>query len=186
MSRLEILDDIRIASPCKASWEDMVGDDRSRFCDDCALHVYNVAGLQGEEVINLIEERQGRLCMRLYQREDGTLLTKNCPRGLAAARRKVARVGLVLAVLLGASLTVAVTALGSATGCATSLAGSWWERLPIVAWLMNEADGPHPNDFDMGIVLMGDIEPLPIHHPAPSPSALLPDAAQEQPTIDFL
>ena len=29
---LNLLDRVRIASPCSASWSDMAGDDRVRFC----------------------------------------------------------------------------------------------------------------------------------------------------------
>src|SRR5437016_2760368 len=30
---LPILDNVRVASPCKAAWADMVGDDRVRHCE---------------------------------------------------------------------------------------------------------------------------------------------------------
>ena len=33
------LDNIRIASPCSANWDEMFGDERKRFCGDCKLNV---------------------------------------------------------------------------------------------------------------------------------------------------
>ena len=38
-----------------------------------------------EEALKLVEEREGRLCVRFYQRRDGTVLTTDCPVGAAKA-----------------------------------------------------------------------------------------------------
>jgi hypothetical protein len=40
---LSLLDRIEIASPCTVEWDSMTGDDRSRFCGQCKLNVYNIA-----------------------------------------------------------------------------------------------------------------------------------------------
>ncbi len=84
------LQQLRIASPCTASWEGMVGDDRSRFCGQCKLNVYNFASMTQNEIEQLILHKEGRLCARLYQRCDGTVLVRDCPIGLAAIRRRAA------------------------------------------------------------------------------------------------
>lgn len=105
---LSILDQVRIATPCKASWEGMVGDDRVRHCGRCDLNVYNVAAMTREEAERLIVAREGRLCMRVYQRADGTILTADCPVGLAAVRAKVAKAVLRVAAAV-ATLYAAVT-----------------------------------------------------------------------------
>ena len=86
------LDRLRIASPCPASWEQMTGDDRARFCELCNLHVYNIAELTASEAKSLIANAEGRICARLYRRSDGTVITKDCPVGLRAIRRRVARI----------------------------------------------------------------------------------------------
>jgi len=39
------LDDLRVASPCPASWDAMVGDDRVRFCGQCQKSVYDIKAL---------------------------------------------------------------------------------------------------------------------------------------------
>ena len=88
---LPILENAHIASPCNMSWQAMHGDDRTRFCGACEKHVYNLVGMSDEDVTALILEKEGRLCVRLYQRPDGTLITSDCPVGLRAARRKLAR-----------------------------------------------------------------------------------------------
>ena len=95
------LEDIQIAKPCKARWERMTGDDRTRHCGTCKLNVYNVAGMTREETVNLIRTSEGRVCLRIYKRYDGTLLTKDCPAGVASARRKQIGLAAAAMVLLG-------------------------------------------------------------------------------------
>jgi hypothetical protein len=90
------LHDIRVASPCRASWEKMEGNERVRFCNDCALHVYNLSVMTAQEAESLVVKKEGRLCVRLYQREDGTVMTQDCPRGLIALRRAARRTTLAI------------------------------------------------------------------------------------------
>jgi hypothetical protein len=79
----------------------MSGDERARFCAQCDRHVYNISELTGAEVRALVARTEGRFCARLYRRPDGTVLTKDCPAGLRAARRRVARAaGATLATLI--------------------------------------------------------------------------------------
>jgi hypothetical protein len=86
------LDGVRVAAPCPADWEKMVGDERVRYCGSCSLHVYNLSGMTKREAEVLVTSTEGRLCVRYYRRADGTVLTRNCPVGLSAVRRRVARV----------------------------------------------------------------------------------------------
>ncbi len=79
MGALTILDEIRIATPCQANWDDMPGDDRVRECALCARSVYNIAAMTSEEAAALIAGREGRLCARLFRRADGTIVTADCP-----------------------------------------------------------------------------------------------------------
>lgn len=88
---LPLLDAVRIAAPCPASWADMTGDDRVRQCALCNQAVYNLSDMTRAEAEDLIRGRAGRLCVRLYRRADGTVMTRDCPVGrLRAVRRRVA------------------------------------------------------------------------------------------------
>ena len=99
-ARLPVLDNIRIASPCPADWEQMRGDDRVRACDQCQKNVYNLSELTRDEAEALIIEKNGDLCGTYYQRKDGTILLKDCEIGVARNRkRKVIAAG--AAALLG-------------------------------------------------------------------------------------
>ena len=84
------IDNLRIASPCPMSWKEMKGDARTRHCSLCALNVHNVAGMTASEVERLVGQSNGRLCVRLIRRADGTVMTNDCPIGLRAYRRRVA------------------------------------------------------------------------------------------------
>ncbi len=96
------LEGVRVAAPCPADWDRMVGDERARFCDRCSLHVYNLSGMTRREAEALVTNAEGRLCVRYYSRPDGTILTQDCPVGLRAIRQKVTRVaGAFLSAVLG-------------------------------------------------------------------------------------
>jgi hypothetical protein len=96
-----ILDALVIAKPCPASWDAMAGDDRVRHCELCKLNVYNIAALTNADALGLIERSEGRLCVRLYKRADGTVLTVDCPVGVRAAWRRLMQLAAMgLAVIL--------------------------------------------------------------------------------------
>ncbi|HXT01319.1 MAG TPA: hypothetical protein VN915_11635 [Elusimicrobiota bacterium] len=98
-----LLDELRIASPCSVSWASMTGDDRVRACAQCRLSVYNVSEMTRAEAEALIREKEGRLCVRIYRRADGTILTRDCPVGLRAARLKLLRWAGVAAALIASA-----------------------------------------------------------------------------------
>lgn len=86
-----LLNDIRIASPCTVSWDSMTGTETVRFCGECKLNVYNISSMRTKDAEKLVESANGRLCVRLYKRTDGTVLTQDCPVGVRAAMRRVTR-----------------------------------------------------------------------------------------------
>ena len=91
---------VRVASPCTADWDSMIGDERVRFCGQCELHVYNLSAMTKAQAENLIVRTEGRLCVRFYRRRDGSILTRDCPVGLRAVRQRVSRIRRAVASLL--------------------------------------------------------------------------------------
>jgi hypothetical protein len=86
---LPLLDQVRVASPCNADWNEMLGDERVRFCLSCEKNVFNLSSMPREEAEDLLRARLGSdLCIRFYQRADGTILTQDCPTGVKKKRRK--------------------------------------------------------------------------------------------------
>ena len=100
--RLPILDNLRVATPCPADWNAMTGDEQVRHCGKCDKSVFNLSGLNREEAETLIVTKQGNLCVRYFQRKDGTILLKDCEIGVSQKRkRKLIAAG--AAVLLASS-----------------------------------------------------------------------------------
>jgi hypothetical protein len=105
-TRLPMLDNVRVASPCNASWDEMLGDDRVRFCTSCEKNVFNLSAMPREDAERLLAERMnGELCVRFYQRADGTVMTQDCPVGVTKKRRKLA----VLAAAGAGAMALAAT-----------------------------------------------------------------------------
>lgn len=93
--RKNYLDRIEIAAPCNASWEEMSGDERKRTCDLCHLNVYNISDMGTNEAESFLQQNVdsgNRVCVRLFRRHDGTIITDNCPVGLRKIRDSVRRV----------------------------------------------------------------------------------------------
>lgn len=89
MSRFDSpLNNIKIASPCSANWDEMYGNERKRFCGQCKLNVYNLSGMTRGEAEDLIANSEGRLCVRFYRRMDGSVITQNCPVGWAKVKQR--------------------------------------------------------------------------------------------------
>lgn len=101
-----VLDQISIAAPCSASWDEMSGDDRIRFCSHCQQNVYHLSGMSREQAVALVQAREGRLCVRFYRRADGTVMTADCPQGLREIRDRVMRgfVGVAAALMAFAGI----------------------------------------------------------------------------------
>jgi hypothetical protein len=101
---LELLANIRVASPCTADWNQMVGDDNVRFCGECSKYVYNLSSLTSDQADALIRGKEGYLCGRFFRRADGTILTADCPVGVhrrSRRRRWLAAFAASLAAVLG-------------------------------------------------------------------------------------
>jgi hypothetical protein len=87
-AKLPVLDNLRVASPCTADWNQMTGDDRARHCGDCQKSVYNLSGMTRDEAEALLIEKNGDLCVRYFQRHDGTILLADCTIGVKRRQRR--------------------------------------------------------------------------------------------------
>jgi hypothetical protein len=142
--RLQVLQSVRIASPCPMKWEDMRGDDLTRRCDRCDLNVHNIGAMSTEQIEQLAQRRTTeRVCITLWKRADGTIMTRDCPVGLAAARARVARA-------LGRIAAAVALAIGVSTLAARADASGRWaewgwtirlKRLPPVEWVRTQLRG---------------------------------------------
>jgi hypothetical protein len=158
---------ISVASPCKASWEQMAGDPNVRFCGACSKNVYSLDNLTTEEVRQLIVEKEGKLCWRFFVRRDGTVLTKDCPVGIKRVRQRMFA-AIATACALVASSAAVVLRSGGFWGSSQSL-GAWSERVkeqvqptvpiraePIQPMMGQAVVSPEPEQFMMGDMLVDD------------------------------
>jgi hypothetical protein len=150
-AKLPVLDNLRVASPCSEKWADMAGDERVRACAKCNQNVYNLSSLARAEAETLIAERNGRMCVRYFQRADGTILLADCTVGKRNKRYRRA----------------------IAVGVAASLAGG-------VAGYTTHTRHHHDEEEEVaGKMTMGDIGPMPrmgelaITEPTPEPTEAL-------------
>ena len=101
MKPVPLLARIRVATPCRADWNQMTGDERVRHCAQCKKDVFNLSDMTREQAERLIIEKNGDLCARYYQRHDGTILLADCSVGLAQKRTTRAVAAGALALLAG-------------------------------------------------------------------------------------
>jgi hypothetical protein len=86
------LNNVRVVAPCPADWDQMLGNDRSRFCGQCNLNVYNLSAMSRSEAEDFIARSEGRVCIRYYRRKDGTIITENCPVGLRRLKKRMSQI----------------------------------------------------------------------------------------------
>ena len=168
---LPLLDRVRTASPCPVRWEDMRGDDRTRRCDQCNLSVHNLSAMTGAEAEAFLAEKFGadrspqerRVCAIYYRRADGTILTADCPVGVAALRARARRAAVRVAAALGLVTLTGISAAGSQEG--SGLAWRWAQPFSALARLAGLQTAPPAPPLAGAIA----ITPLPLP-PPPSPA----------------
>ena len=171
------LENLQIATPCPADWNAMEGDDRSRFCGQCQLNVYNLAGMTRSEAEDLLQNAEGRVCIRMFRRADGTILTKDCPVGLRMLhRRKLTNFAKQAAVV-----TIAVTAAGMFTvlPAESKRAPQQNQMLTGAPMPFPETVEPQPKPVKMGAVKVKD-KAEPTSNPETKDPKVCPEKSKEK------
>jgi hypothetical protein len=106
--QLKVLNDVQVASPCSADWDEMEGDEKVRFCGECRLHVFNLSAMDLEEAAEKVSQASDRLCVRFFRRHDGTILTRDCPVGVERKARSRRAVLQAISLTTGAGVALAV------------------------------------------------------------------------------
>jgi hypothetical protein len=166
-----LLENARIGTRCNARWSAMEGDDRVRFCGECRKNVYNLSALPRAEAERLLQEREGRICIRLYKRADGTVMTADCPVGVRRLRvRRV--VGMTAG--LGAAVLAVTTAVwrrpappASSSALITAVPD---EAAPSVT-APRPVPETTPDPPDQGVEQLPELAPPP---PSPQPRIAMP------------
>src|SRR5262245_186390 len=104
---LPLAERLRVREPCSTSWDQVHGDERSRFCSACNKQVHNVAALTRAEAEALVLTRRPgeRICLHVHVRKsDGAILLAD---GYAIPTRPRARRGLAVVATAGATALAA-------------------------------------------------------------------------------
>lgn len=136
----------------------MEGNGRVRYCLQCRKNVYNLSEMSGQEAADLVTKTEGRLCVRFYRREDGTMLTQNCPVGARLAWQKLKSVA--------ASILVTLSGIGGVIGLgvlAGRLRGETVSNRPPPGQIV-----PPPGTFAV-VGKMGPLPPVYLGSVGPSP-----------------
>lgn len=165
------LDQLTIAKPCSANWNEMSGDERVRHCGLCKLNVYNISSMSKEDAESLIREKEGNLCVRMYQRADGTLLAQDCPVGLAKLRKRMAW----MASAVAAGIFFAAGTVLAKVGFRSENTDQITPSQAVKNWL----NPPQTHQVIMGKVacpprIISPTPPVPVPTPAPTTTPATP------------
>lgn len=174
------LDAIVINTPCQMPWDAMKGDDRTRFCAHCRLNVYDLSTMTKSEAQELIVAREGRLCVRIWRRADGTVITNDC----APIRAKRVRQAAARAILAAAALLITgLAAAGITSRISSQDAAAVARRIKPLRALAQAIEGQVslPPNHQMGKVVMGDVAMGVVAIPVPGPKPPNPGSATGTP-----
>ncbi len=101
-----------IDNPCSVRWEEMTGDATVRFCDRCNLNVHNLTGMSQRDAELLITSKPRRPCVYFYRRDDGIIVTDNCPKILRPVRNRVSAYAAGALLVFSWCLALSVSAQG--------------------------------------------------------------------------
>ncbi|MBY0549458.1 MAG: hypothetical protein K2W95_19435 [Candidatus Obscuribacterales bacterium] len=89
MDKKRAIDSLAIDLPCPIPWTHMKGDDKIRHCDVCDLNVHNLSAMTEYEIGDFLAANAGvRVCVNMFKRPDGTIVTDRCPAGLRELRNR--------------------------------------------------------------------------------------------------
>jgi hypothetical protein len=109
-----VLDLLHIPRPCPVRWEQMVGNERVRYCDACRKNVYNLSRMTRGQAEALVAASHGDLCARFVRLPDGTVQTEEPYSHLGLLDRRASPVAAaVVTAVLGVGPAAALPSRGA-------------------------------------------------------------------------
>ena len=75
MKKKSLLDSIDVPKPCDKIWDEMIGDDVSRFCLHCEKDIYNISAMTRKEAKKLLFQSSEKVCIRMEKEANGRIKT---------------------------------------------------------------------------------------------------------------
>ena len=133
----------------------MTGNERKKFCDQCACSVHNLTGMKHEQIMDLYSDLGGKLCGAFHQ---------PCqPDTLQIEKKKIHRIHLKRSLVMGASISTLALA-----ACQTEkpTLGVIEPTQPIEREAETKPKDPIKTEILMGKVLQEEVKPVePPKHP---------------------
>ncbi len=107
--QVERVDNYRVASPCSATWDNELSQEKVKICSDCQLYVYDFCNLDKNQAEELVCKQENLEKITLFRRKDGKFISRDCPVGLKRRLRELTRkicltsAGFVLLVMVAIS-----------------------------------------------------------------------------------
>jgi hypothetical protein len=99
-----LLETVEVTSPCSQNWETMPGDDQQRLCAACDRNVFDLSVRTRTEAEFLLQTHANdRLCVRLRQAQDGTIVTRERNAQLDRFPIRLLSYGLAVCMLLASA-----------------------------------------------------------------------------------
>jgi len=124
------------------------------------------------EATALIAQHEGKLCVRFYRREDGTIMTKDCPVGAAKVRRRR-----TISFAWAVSMAIAALDLSAQSSAIASKQTSADGKTKISVKRPAPHNTPHPNPMIMGMIALPSKTPQTPQKPpqqTPRPTTQIP------------
>ncbi len=99
------LKNLQLVHPCPINLAGLDPAEKENFCKSCNKEVYNLSVLSSDEAETLLEEKGREACVMFVRKNDGRIVTDNCPTFLRPLRRS-ARVAISLVSLISIWLLV--------------------------------------------------------------------------------
>jgi hypothetical protein len=74
--RSQRLQELKISSPCKTSWDAMQGEGNHHFCGECQRDVFDLAHMLPSEIERHLRATQGVMCARLTRRNGQLIMAR--------------------------------------------------------------------------------------------------------------
>ncbi|NJM53522.1 MAG: carboxypeptidase regulatory-like domain-containing protein, partial [Blastocatellia bacterium] len=75
MKKKSLLDSIDVPKPCDKIWDEMIGNDVSRFCLHCEKDIYNISAMTRKEAKKLLFQSSEKVCIRMEKEANGRIKT---------------------------------------------------------------------------------------------------------------
>jgi carboxypeptidase family protein len=132
---------VSVPKPCTANWETMAGGEQIRHCCACARKVYNFSEMTSAQVERALNQPADRVCARIIQNADGTILTRSLGRNLrwnfAASVPRIA--GAALSALLASGMAKPSTATPAHPSQLVQIAGAQEEKVALTVRVDDES-----------------------------------------------